>query len=358
MLQSLQLPNGTQTVQSYDSLQRLTQVVNQKNNGTSLNKFAYAYDNRDVRTAMQQQYAGEALRQVGYSYDATNQLVGESATGGAAGSNYSNAFSYDAMGNRLKQDATRGTTSSSARSSVNALNQLVSLSSSANGGAPTTSGMSYDGAGNLTQVANSDGGKTLYSYDDADRLFRIENRSAAGVPTSKSEFVYDYASRKAISREFFYANGAWTQTGEKRRVFDGLDVVQERNSANEVTAQLVRDGNIGGILARSTVQGASFFGYDGSGNVTLLTDANGNEVGRYRYDALLLRRARALASCNPCSRRNCLPFRRAHRAWRVALSYPHRLVVQINAPCLNYPFSFLLGTAIVNRSKRFMRELI
>ena len=66
---------------------------------------------------------------------------------------------------------------------------------------------------------------------------------------------------------------------------DGLDVVQERNEANEVTAQIVRDGNIGGILSRSTSAGASFFGYDGSGNVTLLSDASGNEVGRYRYDA-------------------------------------------------------------------------
>ena len=64
-----------------------------------------------------------------------------------------------------------------------------------------------------------------------------------------------------------------------------MDVVQERNGQNEVTAQLVRRGNIGGILSRSTSAGASFFGYDGGGNVTLLTDSNGNEAGHYRYDA-------------------------------------------------------------------------
>ena len=100
-----------------------------------------------------------------------------------------------------------------------------------------------------------------------------------------SEWVYDYASRKPISREFTFSNGAWTQTDEKRRVFDGMDVVQERNGLNEVTAQLVRSGNIGGILSRSTNDGASFFGYDGGGNVTLLTNENGQEVGHYRYDA-------------------------------------------------------------------------
>ena len=285
MLQSLQMPNGTQTVQSYDGLQRLTQVVNQKNNGTNLNTFAYAYDNRDVRTGVQQQYGTDPLRQVNYAYDNVDQLVGEAATGGVAGSNYSNAFSYDAMGNRLKLDNVSGTDTSNVKSSVNALNQLTSVSSTVNDGAPLTTGLSYDVAGNLTDATNADGSKTLYSYDDADRLYRVERHNSADVPLSKSEFVYDYASRKAISREFTYTNGAWQQTGEKRRVFDGLDVVQERNANNEVTAQLVRDGNIGGILSRSTSAGASFYDYDGGGNVTLLTDANGNDVGRYRYDA-------------------------------------------------------------------------
>ena len=166
-----------------------------------------------------------------------------------------------------------------------ALNQLTG-SNTASSIAPTTGAAhSYDAAGNLTQTLGSDGSKTLYSYDDADRLVRLERRDASGVPVSASEWVYDFASRKPVSREFSYANGAWTQTDEKRRVFDGMDVVQERNGLNQVTAQLVRSGNIGGILSRSTAMGASFFGYDGGGNVTLLTDANGNEVGHYRYDA-------------------------------------------------------------------------
>ena len=64
-----------------------------------------------------------------------------------------------------------------------------------------------------------------------------------------------------------------------------MDVVQERNANNQVTAQLVRDGNIGGILSRTTAAGATFYGYDGNGNVTLLTNGAGQDVGHYRYDA-------------------------------------------------------------------------
>ena len=285
MLARLELPNGTQTVQSYDGLNRLTQTVNQKNNGTNLNKFAYAYDNRDVRTGVQSQHGADPLRQVNYTYDATDQLKSETASGGLANTNYSNVFNYDGMGNRTYSENVKGGETTVTQLTPNALNQISALSQSRNGATPVNSGFVYDASGNTRQVENADGGKTLFDYDDAERLVSIETRNGADVPVTRSEFVYDYASRKAVSKEFTWTAGAWVKTDEKRRVFDGLDVVQERNSANEVTAQLVRDGNIGGILSRSTAAGASFFGYDGSGNVTLLTDANGNEVGRYRYDA-------------------------------------------------------------------------
>ena len=285
MLEGLQMPNGAQSTHSYDSLHRLTEVSNLSPANSVQSRYAYSYDNRQIRTAMQVERAGEPLRQVNYTYDTVNELVGETATGGVAGSNYSNAFSYDAMGNRLKLDSVQGSDTSNSKSSVNALNQLTSVSSTVNGAAPTTTGLAYDVAGNLTDATNSDGSKTLYNYDDANRLVRVERRDAQNVPLSKSEFIYDYASRNAISREYSWANGAWTQTDEKRRVFNGMDVVQERNAANQVTAQLVRCGNIGGILSRSTATGATFYCYDGAGNVTTLTDSSGAIVGSYAYDA-------------------------------------------------------------------------
>ena len=189
------------------------------------------------------------------------------------------------MGNRTRAENVSGGNTRVTHTTPNALNQISALSQSLNGAAPQNSGLLYDDGGNTTQIVAFDGSKTLFGYDDADRLVRVEKKNAAGASVSKSEFVYDYASRKAVSREFTFTAGAWVKIEEKRRVFDGLDVIQERNAANEVTAQLVRYGSVSGILSRSTAAGASFFGYDGSGNVTLLTDENGNDVGRYRYDA-------------------------------------------------------------------------
>jgi hypothetical protein len=72
--------------------------------------------------------------------------------------------------------------------------------------------------------------------------------------------------------------GAWVQTGEVHFVYDGLDVVQERDANNAVTATLTRDGNIGGILARAKSDGTFYYHYDGSGNVVQLTDASQNSV--------------------------------------------------------------------------------
>ena len=285
MLSRLDMPNGTHTTQSYDSLQRLTSVANSTNAGQNLDRYAYAYSNRDVRTGVQMQHGGEAVRQVAYAYDGIDQLTGEQVTGGAPGTAFTKTYAYDAMGNRTQTDYADANQSVRTVSASNALNQLTGSNTASNVAPTTGAAHSYDAAGNLTQTLGSDGSKTLYTYDDADRLTRLERRDPANVPTTASEWVYDYASRKPVSREFSYSNRAWTQTSEKRRVFDGMDVVQERNANNEVTAQLVRSGNIGGILSRSTGAGASFFGYDGGGNVTLLTDSNGAEVGHYRYDA-------------------------------------------------------------------------
>ncbi len=103
-------------------------------------------------------------------------------------------------------------------------------------------------------------------------MTRIKSRDAAGAFTSKSEFVYDYASRRVLSREFTYTAGAWAQQSETRRVFEGLDVVRERDemwgTAGDSTTrsvasyQLTRVGNIGGILAR-TKEVSVFLLYDG-----------------------------------------------------------------------------------------------
>ena len=72
---------------------------------------------------------------------------------------------------------------------------------------------------------------------------------------------------------------------EKRRLLDGMDVVQERDDDNDVTVTYTRDGNIGGILSRRSGSTSYYFHYDGSGNVIGMTDSSQNSVAEYAYDA-------------------------------------------------------------------------
>ncbi len=174
LLASLDLPNGSKVEQGYDALQRLTSVVN-RTGTTNLARYTYGYDTRNVRTGMQSQLATDPLKQINYAYDAVDQLTGEQASGGAANTAYTNAFQYDAMGNRTRHENTRigagGVSQSSvARHTPNALNQLTALSTQTGAGARQTTGFSYDVSGNMTEQTGADGSKTLYSYDDADRL--------------------------------------------------------------------------------------------------------------------------------------------------------------------------------------------
>jgi RHS repeat-associated protein len=86
-----------------------------------------------------------------------------------------------------------------------------------------------------------------------------------------------------------------------------MQVVQERDGQNRATAKNFRVGNIGGILARTAINPATsaastcFYHYDGSGNVTQLTDTSGAVVASYAYDSFgnTLSATGAQAAANP-----------------------------------------------------------
>ena len=110
-------------------------------------------------------------------------------------------------------------------STPNALNQLTNITTAIAGGPTTTANLTYDAAGNLTQRAAPNGtNKTTYTYDDADRLTRIERRGDTGQLLTVSEFGYDYASRRAFTREYDFANGGWA-----KNYFRWLNLTKIRN---------------------------------------------------------------------------------------------------------------------------------
>ncbi len=289
-------PNGMFTVWSYeatDKLGRLTGVSNRTAvRGGVLSKFDYLYRGNafdsiplDARNIVGKQYGNSTgqSQNIDHRYNATSMLVSEAGTtaGNASTPQIYKTYGYDAMGNRT-EFSDYYADQLTARSTYNRLNQIEQTTLSNN----RLVGYSYDGDGNTTGSFTSTPGSNslpisvFYGYDDANRLTSISSSS------SRYQFVYDGLSRLRISRYYVRdANDVLVLQNEKHRVYDGMDVVQERASDNVVTASLTRAGNIGGILARTTDAGHVFYGYDGSGNVVTLTNSSGAEVGSYTYDA-------------------------------------------------------------------------
>ena len=299
-------PNGTHTDYAYESgntLQRLIGVSNKVSaNGAVLSQFSYAYGStaagtsngqatgfRDNRVAASKQYGAVAAnaQTTSYGYNQTSMLTGEAAPAKSADlPALSQSYAFDAMGNRTQWSD--GVAKTLTNAVYNRLNQLTGTSSYNNTtpASPvllSTSAFGYDGDGNMTNVATTTGTTTtngVYRYDDASRLIAIESPGQ-----SKTEFFYDGVSRLRVSRTWVWQGGVWVPQAEKRRVYVGMDVVQERDGNNAVVTSYARTGNIGGMLARTTSSGSSFYDYDGAGNVTTLTDAAGAQVGSYTYDA-------------------------------------------------------------------------
>ena len=131
-------------------------------------------------------------QQITYGYgDGFNRLTGRTVTSGTV-QNYT--YAYDQYGNRVSQTALQG--GYNFNPTINAANNHI-----------TTSGYSYDAAGNMTNdtvhsytydaegnITKVDGGSTAtYVYDVFNN--RIHVQTASGT----TEYVYDYARRRISS---------------------------------------------------------------------------------------------------------------------------------------------------------------
>jgi RHS repeat-associated protein len=173
---------------------------------------------------------------------------------------------------------------------------------------PTAVTFLYDQNGNLRT-----NGTRIFEYDDENQLTRITEPNAW-----KSEFVYDGKMKMRISRDYTWQGGAWLQTNEVRRVYDGMLAIQERNSLNVPTLTYTRGrdlsgslqgaGGIGGLLAlsdqKSTILNHSYYHADGNGNVTCLVDTNQTVVARYLSDPY----GNSLSVTGSKSDQNCYRF--------------------------------------------------
>jgi len=149
---------------------------------------------------------------------------------------------------------------------------------------PTTVNFQYDSNGNLT----SDGTRS-FSYDAENQLTSVWVSGAW-----QAAFFYDGLNRRRMERDYTWTNSAWLQTNETRFIYDGMQVIQERDSNNnpqvtytrglDLSMSLSGAGGIGGMLARTDATGSTYYHSDGAGNITAMMDGNQDIVARAEYD--------------------------------------------------------------------------
>jgi RHS repeat-associated protein len=238
-------PNEVETDFTYDELNRVKQLA------TSQTGYMYTFDavgNRKTASELNG-------RSVSWSFDGIYRLSSEGITGATGGENGNTSYGLDPVGNRQ-----------SATSSIPGLSPVGGTFNADD----ELSGESYDSDGNVT----ASGGKT-FSYDTENHLVSMNGSGATIVydgdgnrvekvgggvttqylvddlnPTGYPQVVEELSSSGAVQREYTY----------------GLQRISEN--------QLI-----------SSAWTPSFYGYDGFGTVRQLTNSSGTITDSYDYDA-------------------------------------------------------------------------
>jgi len=281
---------GGTITRTFDGLDRLTQEItsNSPANGIQytydaasrrqsmtvggLAPVTYGYNAADQLTSVAQGSATASLAYDGagrprtvtlpdgivetYSYDDASELTGITYTSGSTtlGDLF---YGYDQAGRRkaawggFARTGLPAATTQAA--SYNANNQLTAWNGTS---------LTYDPNGNLTAF-----GSQTYTWNDRNQL--------ASTSGGAASFAYDGVGRRVRKTE----GGSTT-----KYLYDGANVVQEQDSANAPTANLLTSLGIDQVFQRTDSAGARSFLTDALGSTIALADASGVIQTSYSYE--------------------------------------------------------------------------
>jgi RHS repeat-associated protein len=293
-------PNGVSVGYSYDDLNRLSTVVDNRlsgNNTTTYNydnasnvatvaysnglQSSFTYDTLNRLTAMN---AGTATysyqlgatgnrtsategngRTLSWNYDGIYRLTSETISGDPYQNNGSVAYGLDPVGNRLSENSTLPGINSGSFG-YNADDEISSESYDANGNVIATGNMSYTyDSENHMLTANGNGKSISMVYDAfGNRVSKTVN----GVTTQY--LVEDDVNPTGLPQVVEELTGSFGAGVVTRTYTYGLQRISE---------------NLSPAVSGNSTWTTSFYVYDGGGSVRQLTNSNGVVTDEYEYDA-------------------------------------------------------------------------
>jgi RHS repeat-associated protein len=259
-----------------DRLDRLTSAVIRTGTGTLISEHHFAYDAGGNRTLEQ---TGQSP--VSASFNSVNQLSSQAAGGSFALTGTINeaatlkvageAVPVDSAGNfSAVTPVSVGSNAIELRAKDVAGNETVKTIN-VNVAAGTSRAFTYDENGNqisATGYTGLPGGDRTYEWDAADRLAVINYTGT----NKKTKFTYDGASRwvKIVEDD----NGVITS--EKRFIWEGMSIAEERDASNAVTKRHFAQGFQIGVTDYYVTR-------DHLGSVREISDASGGTRAVYNY---------------------------------------------------------------------------
>lgn len=305
----LTYPNRTTAGYSYDEASRLTNITHK--GGVIIDSISYSHDNAGNRLT-KTETGVETKESYNYSYDViyrlTQALLARKHHKGTveAMHQYTETYTYDAVGNRLTGPHT-------ADSYVyDAGNELQSDQGHQ---------YEYDKNGNL--IKKIEQGKkddkrrhntrtTIYSYDDENRLIKVEIQKNHHV--NEVTFAYDPLGRrisKTVHKQEIDDEDDDEDTGKGSKgshlpcprttyyVYDDKNIIMEYNQKGEVTARYVHGLGIDEPLSIEKKHNTYYYHADGLGSIVALTDERGDLAWSYSYDSFGNMRQRSQPAIQP-----------------------------------------------------------
>ena len=297
--------NGAQRTLSYDAAGRLTGTGTNVGAATITGR-GYALDAVGRRTG----YVDETAANAVFSYDPAGQVLG--GTVPVPGQPASvNTYAYDPEGNRTQSStgiqpapADPVTITGSTTYTANPLNQYTAITGNPN---PT-----YDADGNLLSGLRSPLSVFTCTWNGENRMLSSTSANVA-ITDRRVENAYDALGRRVRKTVKFASTGAVIE--DRYFIYDGWNVIEETIApatgpvetaeavwGTDLSGSAQGAGGVGGLLLReSSATGASYYHYDGNGNVTALTSGAGTVQAAYTYGPFgeTLRAAGPLAQANP-----------------------------------------------------------
>jgi YD repeat-containing protein len=203
-------------------------------------KFNFVYDDGGRRERLKFFNGASLVTQTTYGFDNANRLLNLEHLNSLNQILETIGYTYDGNGNRVNMNrpsVTLPLPNPASNTSYSEANQMLSFNDK---------NIVYDNNGNMTSVTNSCG-TTNYTWDVRNRLVGINGFKPDCSPFTAS-FKYDALNRRIEKT----VNGVTTQY-----LYDGLDIIQEKNQSGAVTANYIRTLNIDEPLARKTQYGCT-----------------------------------------------------------------------------------------------------